>query len=158
MQYLCNSVANSAIIAPMSIPHTTVRLDRFEAYLRDQNMSRTKPRRLVYKALASNGPQTPSVLVLNLKGLTDRATVYRTIEFFLANRIAVRVGDGEIELGEAFRPHHHHLVCNLCGRSESVDDTVLETALREAAIRQGFILESHQVELTGLCATCQAIQ
>ena len=135
--------------------HTAIRLDRFDDFLRRQNLSRTRPRRLLYRAMAAAGPQSPAGLVAALDGQVDRATVYRTIEFFLAHRIAVRI-NGEVELGDAFRPHHHHLVCDSCGRSESVDDEILERSLAEIAGRHGFTLDGHQVELTGVCAQCRA--
>jgi Fur family ferric uptake transcriptional regulator len=135
---------------------TPLHLDRFEAYLTGHGLSRTKPRRLLYQALATGGPQTPSQLSVALDGRVDRATVYRTVEFFLANGMAIRTGHHAIELGEAFRPHHHHLECTVCGRSESIDDSELEATLTAVATRHGYRLDGHQVELTGVCANCQA--
>jgi len=135
--------------------HSSVHLERFEAYLADHNLSRTKPRRLVYRALAAGGPLSLPALVATLDGQADRATVYRTVEFFLANGIGVRVGQ-EVELGEAFKPHHHHLVCSRCGRSVSIDDNELETELSRIATAHGYRLEAHQVELEGLCRDCAA--
>lgn len=132
-----------------------IRVDRFEDYLREHNLSRTAPRRALYTVLAADGPGTPPALVAALSAQMDRATVYRTIEFFLANRIAVRAG-ATIELGDAFRPHHHHLVCSDCGRSESIDDQTLEAAVGKIAALHGFTLENHQVELEGRCADCRA--
>lgn len=134
--------------------HTPIRVDRFDRYLSQQGLSRTKPRRLLYRALATLGPQTPAQLVAALDGQVDRATVYRTVEFFLQHAIAVRLGLA-LELGEAFKPHHHHLVCTQCGRSVSVDDDGLEQALAGVAERFGFALDAHQVELTGLCRDCR---
>ena len=137
--------------------HSPIRLDQFEAYLSDHNLSRTKPRRLLYRVLADGGPQSSPALTAALSGQVDRATVYRTIDFFLANAIAVRTGAGTIELGESFRPHHHHLTCSSCGREVSIDDPELERALGAVATRLGFALQAHQVELTGLCQTCDAV-
>ncbi|MBW4061732.1 transcriptional repressor [Candidatus Saccharibacteria bacterium] len=137
--------------------HAPIRLDQFETYLKDHGLSRTKPRRVLYRALASAGPQTAPQLITTLGSEMDRATVYRTLDFFLVNAIAVRTTDGHVELGESFRPHHHHLVCTICGRSQAVDDQILEGALTEAAKRQGFMLQTHQVELAGLCSKCQTL-
>ena len=134
--------------------HAPIRLDQFEDYLRDHGLSRTKPRRLLYRALAASGPQTAPQLIAGLDGQMDRATVYRTLDFFLDNQIAVRLASGHVELGVAFRPHHHHIACTVCGREVSIDDALLEQALTDVAKRQGFRLSSHQVELGGICQSC----
>jgi Fur family ferric uptake transcriptional regulator len=52
--------------------------------------------------------------------------------------------------------HHHHLVCNECGRVETFSDDKLEAALRRIEGRTGFSVESHDVLLRGACETCQA--
>jgi Fur family ferric uptake transcriptional regulator len=134
-----------------------MKTDKFEAYLTTHGLSRTKPRRLAFRVLALNGPLKLPAVVEALSGQVDRATVYRTVDFFLANAIAVRTGQ-DIELGDAFKPHHHHLVCNNCGYSVSIDDATLETQLAGVADRHGFQLSSHQVELSGLCERCQHSQ
>jgi Fur family ferric uptake transcriptional regulator len=135
-------------------PHQVLRIDRFDKYLVENNLSRTRPRRLLYRSLATGAAMTTPDLVSALKGQIDRATVYRTVEFFLANRIALRTTGGAIELSELFRPHHHHLSCENCGISINVDDDPLERALGDIATRHGFQLAGHQVDLVGICRTC----
>lgn len=51
--------------------------------------------------------------------------------------------------------HHHHLVCVACGRTVQIDPPS-ETWLRSIAEEHGFTVESHTLEVFGLCAQCRA--
>ncbi len=50
--------------------------------------------------------------------------------------------------------HHHHLVCVACGRTVQIDPPS-ETWLRSIAEDHGFTVESHTLEVFGLCAQCR---
>jgi Fe2+ or Zn2+ uptake regulation protein len=52
-------------------------------------------------------------------------------------------------------PHHHHIVCSLCGRSVDIDDRDL--GFSEEKVRQatGFLIDHHSIELEGICPDCQ---
>jgi Fur family ferric uptake transcriptional regulator len=88
-----------------------------------------------------------------------RATVYRVLdELDQAGLIArVEVGDG-VTRYEALFPggaaHHHHLVCDRCGKLIPFVDDELERAIRRIARRDGFSLSDHDVTLHGVCADC----
>ncbi|HEU0336547.1 MAG TPA: Fur family transcriptional regulator [Gaiellaceae bacterium] len=87
------------------------------------------------------------------------ATVYRVLEQLVGLRLVHRV-----ELGEGvarFEPalpggeHHHHLVCDDCGRVEPFSDPALERALSRVAGTRGYDLDAHDVVLRGACADCR---
>ena len=84
-------------------------------------------------------------------GLT---TVYRHLQV-LADTGAVDVvqhPDGEATYrlcGAA--PHHHHLVCRVCGRSVEVDGPEVEAWATAVAAAAGYTAVSHTVEVFGLC-------
>lgn len=50
--------------------------------------------------------------------------------------------------------HHHHLVCVSCGRTVQIDPPS-EQWLRKVADAYGFTIESHTLEVFGLCAECR---
>jgi Fur family ferric uptake transcriptional regulator len=50
--------------------------------------------------------------------------------------------------------HHHHLVCDRCGRLVAFDDPGLERAIDELSDRLGVTIESHDVLLRGACRRC----
>lgn len=88
------------------------------------------------------------------------ASVYRTLDTLADLRLVQRVdvGDGVAR----FEPfggedeHHHHLVCDDCGRVEPFTDAPLEQALARAAGRLGYAMQ-HEVVLRGTCRDCVAV-
>jgi len=65
---------------------------------------------------------------------------------------------GEHAYVECAPAHHHHVVCSRCGRTTEIDDAGLSDAVREIGRRSGYRIESHRLELFGLCPSCQARQ
>lgn len=89
----------------------------------------------------------------------DPVTVYRTIELFQKLMLVQEVGLGRhrlLELSDDYHAHHHHVMCVGCGRITDFDSAVIEADLARVAEELGFDIRSHQLEATGLCATCQA--
>ena len=87
------------------------------------------------------------------------ATVYRVLDALVGTRLVQRVdlGDGVARF-EPVRDsveHHHHIVCDDCGRVEPFTDDRLERALAGAAGRLGYAMEQHEVVLRGACANCR---
>jgi Fur family ferric uptake transcriptional regulator len=87
------------------------------------------------------------------------ATVYRVLDQLAALRLVHRVDLGEgVARFEAAQPggeHHHHLVCDDCGRVEAFSDPALERALSRVAGARGNDLEAHDVVLRGACGDCR---
>lgn len=68
-------------------------------------------------------------------------------------------GVARYELSEALVGHHHHLVCNSCGRMEDYEASAeieggLQDAIDAIAARSGFKATGHRLELRGLCSRC----
>jgi Fur family transcriptional regulator, zinc uptake regulator len=84
-------------------------------------------------------------------------TVYRTLEFFLEHGFVHK-----IETLNAYAPcehlgHAHQgmlLICEICGRSEEVEDPAALCAIGLAASGVGFELRRVTVEAQGLCRRC----
>jgi Fe2+ or Zn2+ uptake regulation protein len=90
----------------------------------------------------------------------SRATLFRALELLVELGVVERLdlpsgGHAYVECAPA---HHHHVVCSRCGRTTEVDDAAFSEAVREIARRSGFRIESHRLELFGLCPSCQARQ
>ena len=89
-----------------------------------------------------------------------RATVFRMLELLTDIGALERL---DLPSGEhayvACEPngHHHHVVCRRCGRSAGVPDTGLQSVVRDIGDRTGFHIESHRLELYGLCPECAAV-
>jgi Fur family ferric uptake transcriptional regulator len=84
-----------------------------------------------------------------------RASVYRVLDELETLGLVSRVdvGDG-VTRYEPHRGHHHHLVCDGCGRLEPFQDDALELAIRRLAERVSFDVSDHDVTLHGCCERC----
>jgi Fur family ferric uptake transcriptional regulator len=86
-----------------------------------------------------------------------RASIYRTLDLLVDYGLAERVSTGGGGAAfEALHPgsHHHHLVCDQCGRLVAFNDTGLERAIEKLSDRLGARVESHDVLLRGVCGRC----
>jgi Fur family ferric uptake transcriptional regulator len=87
-----------------------------------------------------------------------RASVYRVLDLLVEHGLVERVvvGEGQARF-EPINPsgeHHHHLVCDQCGRLVAFDDPGLERAIDKLSDRLGVRVESHDVLLRGDCGRC----
>ncbi len=85
------------------------------------------------------------------------ATVSRTVKLFAEAGIAREVdfGDGQLRYEQDHRGEHHdHLVCTGCGAVFEFVSDAIEKIQGGIARRHGFLIETHRLELYGLCAGC----
>ncbi len=88
-----------------------------------------------------------------------RASVYRTLEQLdelgLVSRLDVGTGTARYEAALPSGDHHHHLVCDTCGKVEPFEDPELERTIASIARRvPAFTVGEHDVVLHGECASC----
>ncbi len=129
--------------------------------LANKGYSLTKPRQIVFTVLESADQPLKTGEIVKRVTTIDRASVYRTLELFASLGITtttIRGWTPFTELADPFKPHHHHLICEQCGRVEEIESETLEDMLGLIARRHHFELKSHTVELTGLCKRCTVIQ
>jgi Fur family transcriptional regulator, ferric uptake regulator len=88
------------------------------------------------------------------------ATVYRTLELLAELKLVGRLDTGQgIARYEPLLPsgeHHHHLVCDRCGRVIPFDDADLEATMERLARRVRFEVAEHDVVLRGACGSCRS--
>jgi Fur family ferric uptake transcriptional regulator len=87
-----------------------------------------------------------------------RASIYRVLDQLVDHGLAerVEVGDGQARF-ERQHPggeHHHHLVCDGCGRLIAFDDPGLEQAITRLSKRLGLQVSGHDILLRGACGRC----
>jgi Fur family ferric uptake transcriptional regulator len=87
------------------------------------------------------------------------ATVYRTLELLVergfAQRLELGQGMARYERVHPSGDHHHHLVCDTCGRVTPFDDTGLERAIERITGELEFRVAEHDVVLHGACERCR---
>jgi Fur family transcriptional regulator, ferric uptake regulator len=131
------------------------------AALDDAGYFVTEPRRVVAGMVAERDSHfTANDLVGEAKRSrlgVGRATVFRALELFeqlgLVERLDLPNG------GHAYvvcQPaHHHHVICTGCGRSAEVGDLGVSSIATEVESQTGFTLDSHRIELYGVCPSCR---
>ena len=86
------------------------------------------------------------------------ASVYRTLEQLTRDgyvqRIDIGAGTSRFEPINPSGEHHHHLVCDDCGKVEAFADDELENALHNVERRTGYHIAGHDVVLRGACSDC----
>jgi Fur family ferric uptake transcriptional regulator len=86
------------------------------------------------------------------------ASVYRVLELLTAEgfvqRIDLGAGTSRYEPIWPGGDHHHHLVCDSCGKVEAFEDPALERALTRVEQSSGYRVAAHDVVLHGSCGTC----
>jgi Fur family ferric uptake transcriptional regulator len=87
------------------------------------------------------------------------ASVYRALEGLdelgLVQRIDLGDGVSRFEAAHSDGEHHHHLVCDDCGKVEPFEDATLETVLERVAGGRGYVVGGHDVLLRGACGECR---
>ena len=85
-----------------------------------------------------------------------RATVFRTLEVLedLGAVERLDLPSGEHAYVGCEPAHHHHLVCSRCGRTDEIEDAGLRTVVTDVALRTGYRVDDHRLELFGLCPAC----
>jgi Fur family ferric uptake transcriptional regulator len=87
------------------------------------------------------------------------ASVYRVLDLLAEKGFAQRLMIGGTARYEPFAPgadHHHHLVCDDCGRVEAFADPRLESALERVEESSGYAVAAHEVVVRGACGECRA--
>jgi Fur family ferric uptake transcriptional regulator len=121
----------------------------------------TGTRRAVARAVAAQrghfSAEDVLVATRDLHPAPGRATVFRSLDLLTSLGLIERVDlpDGS-HAYVACQPaeHHHHLVCERCGRSTEVGDLGLSPILRRVETQTGYRIERHRLELYGLCPAC----
>ena len=86
------------------------------------------------------------------------ASVYRSLaaleEAGLLRPADLGPGERRFELVHDDGSHHHHVVCERCGRTIAFSDASLEHAIDDVARRLGVAIDAHDVVLRGTCRDC----
>ncbi len=114
-------------------------------------------RREVIELLATEQCAVTALEIDRRLDSVGRASVYRTLEQLDRLHLVQQVSIGGDAAGyERVDPelHHHHLVCEQCGRLSPFVSEALEKAIEKVSREAEFEVAAHDVVLRGTCPTC----
>ncbi len=135
---------------------------RLEELCEAKGISLTSKRRVICRVI-ENSKEHPDASMVYIQArkidpAIGIATVYRTLKLMKAKKVVDLHSFGQ-EHGHFESPakkHHDHLVCVGCGRIEEFHHKELEKIKMKVAQKHGFKMESHRLDLYGVCSSCAA--
>ena len=135
-------------------------LTNFANELRRRGLRATPQRVAVISLFRPGEHLTADDIALRVQAVLsqiDRSTVYRTLQSLRDVGLL-----SETDLGGGIRQYelmssepHHHLICNVCGHVETIDDHATDSLRAEIVARTGFLLDIGHLALWGTCTHCQ---
>lgn len=134
----------------------------FVDYLCRKNLRDTPQREMILAAFLNFEEHVTAEMLYDIVKKQDpsvgQATVYRMLKLLCEAGLSREVdfGDGVMRYEHSYNhPHHDHLICRTCGKTEEIVDTVIEELQKRLAERFGFELTDHEMYLYGICSTCR---
>jgi Fur family transcriptional regulator, ferric uptake regulator len=135
---------------------------QFTEYLSGQGLRSTTQRDRILQVFVEAGQHlSAEELYLRMKKSHSGigyATVYRTLKLLahagLADERRFEDGFTRYEY-KASNNHHDHLICTKCGAILEFENERIEALQQDVARRNHFLVQSHKLELYGLCSACQ---
>lgn len=114
-------------------------------------------RRKIVELLAGESCAVTALEIDRRLESVGRATVYRTLDqleqLHLIQRVEIGGDAAGYERVDADQ-HHHHLVCEDCGRLSPFVSDALEREIERIGRDADFEVAAHDVVLRGACSTC----
>lgn len=138
-----------------------VDLESFVEALRAKGLRVTSPRRAVCEVLVTDHDRHLTASTLHdlaetrLGSAIDISTIYRTIEALEEAGLVhhVHLGHGPAVLHLSDHVEHHHLLCEVCGRTVDVPLDEMDEITATLGEAHGFVIDSAHFALIGRCKT-----
>lgn len=137
-------------------------IDQAKMKLRAHHLRWTKQRAMVIKVLSQNPERYQDITVIDdalreaYPGLSHD-TIYRNLkEFERLGLVELRQHQDQMQVKyRCDSAHHHHFICEVCGRVQEIKMPPLDLHYYEAQL-PGVQITGHTFELRGVCARCRA--
>ena len=140
---------------------TTKELDVLKQHLTKHNLKLTRQREYILNAFLKMEHVTAEQMYHLLAKKDPHiglATIYRTLKLFCETGLAQERHFGTQTQFDnvAHKGHHDHMICTSCGKIVEFQNCQIEKLQEEVAAKNGFTIQTHKLELYGLCADCQS--
>jgi Fur family ferric uptake transcriptional regulator len=129
-------------------------------HLAKRHLKLTKPREIVLNAFLKNDHITAEALYQQISNGNIHlglATIYRTLKLLCELGIGQErhFGDQKTTFDNVLhKKHHDHIICGPCGKIVEFECPGIEELQEKMAKKLGFVLQSHRLELYGVCKDC----
>jgi Fur family ferric uptake transcriptional regulator len=138
-------------------------VEQLSGYLAGQGLRSTSQRDAILKTFIEAGQHlSAEELYARVKKTypgIGYATIYRTLKLLaeagLVEERRFEVGFTRFEY-KSTDAHHDHLICTRCGVIIEFENERIEALQDDVARKKGFKVQSHKLELYGLCAGCSS--
>jgi len=127
--------------------------------LKKLGMKLTPQRRLILDIVHDAGGHLTAEEILDYVQArapgVNKSTVYRTLELLEELGCVVKSESGDVSIyHHTEEGHHHHLVCQVCGKSIDCDEDLFSSVERAIDERYGFRVDFRHAVVSGLCKEC----
>lgn len=130
----------------------------FESMLKSSKLRLTHVRREIFTILISAKKPLSIQQIVGKVPDAHFVSVYRSVEAMLQAGVVKQVPQGfknKFELSDVFKPHHHHVTCEVCGMTSEVNDRRIEILMKELTLEAGLKPTKHHFEMYGICNSCE---
>lgn len=130
--------------------------------LRNAGYKLTTPRITILNLLEEFSGHLTSAELLTLVQQRDpsigRASVFRTLDLMIRLGIICTSLQGGSTVHYLLMPggHHHHIICTMCSKLIEFGECRLDTLIQSVQEQYGVRVDSHLLELFGVCKECRA--
>ncbi|MBN1169291.1 transcriptional repressor [Candidatus Woesebacteria bacterium] len=128
--------------------------------LKDKGYRLTKARKEIVKIFSeSKKPLTASEVkkkLIQSGQSVNKTTIYRELKFLDEKKYLkkVYIDPSEVSYESSDLKHHHHLVCEECGKIFVITDCLVNDLEKNIRKKKGFIVRRHNLEFYGICKDC----
>ena len=135
--------------------------DVFKKYLTSRKLKFTAERQAILDRVFENHKHFEADELLVDLRLNDmkisKATIYRTLALLVKSGLLREVifGERHAHYEHVYgHEHHDHLVCNNCGKIIEFTEHRIEKLQDEVCRKNKFKVDSHRLQIQGLCEDC----
>lgn len=138
-------------------------MEKLASLFKEKNLKLTPQRYAIYKYLKSTKSHPSAERIYDeLKSdypTMSLATVYKTLKTFAELKLIQEINVGEDNFRFDANPHMHpHIVCNICGKVEDIEDVHFEYLNNEVETHSGYEIASQKLYFYGVCPECKRIK
>jgi Fur family ferric uptake transcriptional regulator len=128
--------------------------------LKQKGMRLTPQRRLIIELIHENPAHLSAEDIIShvqarMPGV-NKSTVYRTLELLVgAGCVYKSELEDRVIYHHAEEGHHHHLVCEQCGRTIECDEDIVAPFEKSLDKNYGFEVHLQHLVMSGLCRECR---